>query len=104
MATLDQAVNGTVENKLIQLREVMKYSSFFKDGLGNRYTLQMNGETDKDGNDEYELYRDHYHNPIGLCVYDNTDILVVSDHGKNISYIVLNGLHLYPYIEKSVML
>lgn len=104
MATLDQAVNGTVENNTITVRDLQKYTSFFKDGQGNRYTLQMTGETDEHGNDEYALYRDHYHNPQGINVYDNTKLTVIQNHGNNTSYIIYDALHLYAYIEKPVML
>lgn len=88
----------------VTIRELLKFSSFFKDGQGNRYTLQMTGDTDNDGNDEYSLHRDHHHNPIGLYVYDNEEVTLVSYHAKNTCYVVINNIDLYPYIEKPVML
>lgn len=104
MTTLDQAIQGTVTKKTTSIREIQKFADFFKDGQGNRYTLQMTGETDDNGNDEYALYRDHHFKPQGINVYDNTMLEVVHDYGKNTCFIVYDALHLYPYIEKPVML
>lgn len=104
MTTLNQAVNGDIVETTITVRDLQKYSSFFKDGQGNRYTLQMTGVSDDNDNDEYALYRDNFLYPQGINVYDNTELKVVQNYGNNTSYVVYDALHLYPYIEKPVML
>ncbi|AYD82410.1 hypothetical protein HOU35_gp002 [Acinetobacter phage vB_AbaM_B09_Aci05] len=103
MITLDEAIQGTTTKKTITIEELQRKVDFFKDGLGNRYQLQLTGDTDQHGHDEYALvniFADHT-----VCyVYVNDDISVYIDNEKNICSVFMQRVQYFPYVEKPIVL
>jgi len=103
MTTLDQAIQGTTTKKTITIEELQRNVDFFKDGIGNRYQLQLTGDVDAYDNDEYALVNIHTgHNVFYVCA--NDDITVYTDNEKNICSVFIACVQYFPYIEKAIML
>ncbi|AJK27268.1 hypothetical protein BJD49_gp022 [Acinetobacter phage vB_AbaM_phiAbaA1] len=103
MITLDEAIQGTTTKKTITIEELQRNVDFFKDGIGNRYQLQLTGDTDECGHDEYALVNIHAAHTV-YYVYAHDDITVYTDNEKNICSVFLQRVQYFPYIEKAIML
>lgn len=102
MTTLDQAVNGTVFKGELPLSKVLRESDFFMDDLGNRFTMQMTGDTDIDGIDEYALH-DYEGGTLGYVI-ESDMVAYTVDCAKNITKVLICGLWLLPYKSVPVKL
>lgn len=102
MTTLNQAVNGELVKGTIVLSQIIRETDFFMDDIGNRYSLQMSGDADIDGNDEYALH-DCIGGILGYIIEsDMMDYTV--DCAKNITKVRICGLWLLPYKHVPVSL
>ncbi|AZF88564.1 hypothetical protein TAC_0176 [Acinetobacter phage TAC1] len=102
MTTLNQAVNGELVKGTIALSQIIRESDFFMDDIGNRYSLQMSGDADIDGNDEYALHDCKGHIFGYIIESDMMDYTV--DCAKNITKVRICGLWLLPYKHVPVKL
>ncbi|HCM0334822.1 TPA: hypothetical protein N2638_004539 [Salmonella enterica] len=102
MATLNQAVNGELLKGTIVLSEIIRVTDFFMDDIGNRFTLQMTGDADIDGNDEYALH--DYENGILGHIIESDMMDYTVDCAKNITKVRICGLWLLPYKHVPVKL